>query len=128
MILLAAILSIATFVIALKALGVIKAGADVLHVSRTAVSVMRDSTLDEEQREVEVQQAAVRLLVLFLSITVRSIMVAALSLLPIWIMSVLGATTVNDVVLFLSRWDVISVSTVALLVAYLGWNTLRMKG
>ena len=128
MILLTSILSIVTFVIALKVLGVIKAGADVLHVSRTALSVMRDSKLGEEQREIEVQQAAVRLLVLFLSISVRSILVLAASFLPIWVMSTLGATTVNDVVLFLSRWDVISVSTVALLLAYLGWITLRAKG
>ena len=58
----AAALAILLFAVALKYSGIYTLTLDVIASARAAAAVMRDPALDDDQREVRVQQAAVHLL------------------------------------------------------------------
>lgn len=113
------IASIAVFMAALWALGVVRAAAGVLETARSAVRAMRDETLDDEAREKAVQRASIRLLGAFASILVRGALSLAAGFLPIWLASATGLATVGSVTGYLARWDVIAVATVAILAGHL---------
>ncbi|MEO3428951.1 hypothetical protein AAFN88_08860 [Pelagibius sp. CAU 1746] len=119
-----ALASICIFVAAFWLLGIPSRAAAALAVTRGAFATMRDTALDEEAREKEVQRASLKLLRLFFSILGRSLLALIASLLPIWIADALGLAPRDTILLFLARWDVILAVSLALLAAYLLWTRL----
>lgn len=124
MIAFAAILSIGIFTLCLRTFGVIRVGAGALATSRNAVAAMRDTQLNDDERERIVQSASIRLLGAFFSIVIRSAFVVIASFLPIWFVSLTGTTTIEDIFEFLSRWDVIVVATSVIIAGYVAWVKL----
>lgn len=119
MIILTAITSIAIFIFAFWRLGVAKVGADVLATAQNAVATMRDDSLDDDTREKKLQQASIKLFMAFISILIRSALAILASLLPILLADLTGLSKIEDVTSFLSRWDVIVIVTVSVIVFYL---------
>ena len=120
----AAIASIGCFIVAFWLLGVARVGAGVLTVARGAVAAMRDENLDDAAREKAVQRASLQLMGAFASILVRSALALLISFLPIWIASLAGLASIEAVVAFLSRWDVIAVASMAVIAGYVIWTRL----
>jgi hypothetical protein len=83
---------------ALWAFGVVGVAANVLATARDAVAAMRDESLDDEAREKAVQRASLQLISASTSILVRSALVFAVSFLPIWLASLTGLATIEDVI------------------------------
>lgn len=119
-----ALLSVAVFMVCLKLFGVVRLSENVLAASRRAVGVMRDGELDDTEREKTIQQASIRLLGMFLAILIRIAAVLVAAFLPIWLISLTGATTIDAVMSFLSRWDVIAIMTLVMIAAYVAWMRL----
>ena len=118
MIVATAITSITVFVLAFRTFGVAKVGASVLTISRDAIRILHDGSLDDLARETKLQRASLQLIGSFISILVRSALALAASFLPIWLISLTGHVTIEDVILYLSRLDVIAIATVAIIVIY----------
>lgn len=116
-----ALLSIAVFMLCLKLFGVIKVSGSVLAVSRYAIDAIRDDQLNDDEREKIVQKASIQLLGQFFSIIVRVVGVVIASFIPIWLISLTGATTAEAVFTFLSRVDVIIATSLAMVAGYLAW-------
>jgi hypothetical protein len=114
----AAIAAVAVFAVAFWQLGVIRAASGAIAISRDSMGVMRDPQLDERARERAMQQASLRLIGACASILFRSLIAVLLSLVPIWAFSALGIVTFDQVLTFLSRWDVIAIVTVIMLAGY----------
>ena len=81
--------------------------------------MMRDDALDDDAREAAVQAASLRLLGVFLSLAVRSVLVLLVSVAPIWGAEHAGVAEGEDVIGLLSRWDVILGSTIAICALYM---------
>ena len=120
----AAIASIGCFIVTFWLLGVARVGAGVLTVARGAVTAMRDENLDDAAREKAVQRASLQLMGAFASILVRSALALLISFLPIWIASLAGLASIEAIVAFLSRWDVIAVASMAVIAGYVIWTRL----
>ena len=79
-----ALLSVAAFLAAFGLSGIVRVALSAVEIARHAVSVMRDHAFDDDAREAAVQAASLRLLRVFFSIAVRSVLVLLVSVAPIW--------------------------------------------
>ena len=118
MILVTTFVAVGVFAAALWWLGVTAAAAEVMAVTRSAVATIKDSALNDSQREARVQQAALRMISLFGSIVVRGVLAVVASVAPIGAAHLTGVVSASDVIRFLSRWDVALVSTAVMVTGY----------
>ena len=116
-----AIASIGVFIGAFWGLGIAKVGAGVLSTAGGAVAAMRDESLDDQAREKAVRRASIQLISAFISILIRSALTFVASFLPIWRADFMDLATTEDVVRFLSRWDVIMIATIVVIAGYVIW-------
>ena len=114
-----ALLSVAAFLAAFGLSGIVRVALSAVEIARHAVSVMRDDAFDDDAREAAVQAASLRLLRVFFSIAVRSVLVLLVSVAPIWGAEQAGIAEGEDVIALLSRWDVILGSTIAICALYM---------
>lgn len=119
MIVATALASIGLFVVSLWALGIVRVAAGVIVIARGAVAAMRDEGIDDEAREKAVQRASVRLMRSFVSILLRSCLALFVSLLPIWLANSAELARSDDVLRYLSRWDVIAIVSLVLVAGYI---------
>lgn len=122
MILVAAVATVALFLVAFRVLGVAAIAATALAATRQATAVMADGTLGEEAKEQAVRQASKRLMLLFLDITLRSALVLALPALALLLADSLGLVSFAVVTAFLLRWEVIAISALAMTGAAVLWR------
>ncbi len=119
-----ALASIGLFIGALWVFGIARVGAGVLVIAKGAVAAMHDKSLDDEVREKTVRRASIELIGAFFSILVRGALAFLASFLPIWIASLAGLASIEDVLLYLSRWDVIVIASVVVTAGYVIWMRL----
>jgi hypothetical protein len=113
-----AIVSIGLFIGALRVFGVIRVGTGVLASAQDALALMRDESLDDEACEKLAQRASLQLFGAFASVLMRSVLTCAVSFLPIGLASLAGLVTIEEVLNYLSRWDVIVITTVVITIGY----------
>ncbi|MCP3872178.1 MAG: sulfotransferase [Desulfobacteraceae bacterium] len=106
MILLTAIASICTFLFTVWYLGVTRICRTALELVQNSFTIINNPDLDNDTREKRIQQNSIKLFKTFFSILVRSGLAAFLSFLPIWLAASAGWLEIEDVVKFLSRWDI----------------------
>jgi hypothetical protein len=111
--------AIGVFLVAVWLCGVVPESAAALAIARDAFGAMQDPALDDAAREKAVQRASIRLLGKFVSILLRGAVAIGISLLPIWASDVSGLAASDQVVDFLSRWDVILIASVVIVLGYL---------
>lgn len=117
-----AILSIVAFIWAMGVFGLVRVATDILAVSHNAYRTMQDKKLDDLARERAVQQASFKLMYAFGSMLLRGVLSLLVAVLPIWLASMAGLVRFEEVVDFLSRWDVIIAATVVITVGYILWS------
>jgi hypothetical protein len=113
-----AVATLAIFAVALWMSGVMRVSAGVLSTTQNAAAIMRDPALDDLQREKAIQRASLRLLADFGSILFRGVVSLAISFAPIWLADAAGLASSRAVIDFLSRTDVIVVTSVVMVVGY----------
>jgi hypothetical protein len=111
--------SISVFLVVLWLSGVVPASASALAIARGALGAMRDARVDDAAREKAVQRASLRLIGTFVSILVRGAVAIAASLLPIWVADVSGFASSDQVIEFLSQWEVIVIASIVIVMGYL---------
>jgi uncharacterized protein YhhL (DUF1145 family) len=120
-----AIVSIVVFFCSLHLSGVVRVSTGVLVIVHGAFATMRNSSLDDETREKELQKASVKLFGSFISILCRSALTLLISFLPIYLASLIGFVKIKDVIYFLSRWDVIASASIVIVAGYIIRNRLQ---
>ncbi len=114
-----AAVSICAFLVALWLARVVPVSAGVVVIARNALGAMRDPALDDAAREKTVRHASLQLIGKFVSIVLRGVFAIGVSLVPIWLANASGLAASDQVIAFLSRWDVITVATIVIMIAYL---------
>ena len=125
MITLTAIVSICVFIFVFKISGVVGVGTDVLAKVQDAIGTIKDVSLDDEKREKELQRTSIYLFRSFFSIIGRSALTITASFLPIWLADILNLATIENVINFLSRYDVVVIATICIITYYIIWNRLK---
>lgn len=125
MIVATAIVSIGVFICGLRLFGVFRVAANALVTAQEAVTTLRDKSLDDDTREKKLQHTALQLFGVFISILIRSILTLLVSFVPIWLASFMGLVEIEDIISYLSRWDVIAITTVLMVAGYFVWRRLR---
>lgn len=120
-----AALSIGIFTVGLFALGIVKAGRDALTVSNDAFGVMKDEGLTDEEREKLVQKASLKLAGACVSIAARFAAALVLAFVPIGIFHLTGIVSMEESFRYLSRWDVIVVSSIIVTIGFFAWHRLK---
>lgn len=113
-----AIVSTLVFILALHGLRVINIGRKVIVVAQRGVDAIRDQSLSDEEKEKTVQQASLSLAAAFGSIIVRGGLTLAASFVPIYLADRLGYASIEQVLSFLSRLDVIAVLSIVIIAGY----------
>jgi hypothetical protein len=120
-----AVVSIGVFICGLRLFGVFRVAASALVTAHEAVTILRDKSLDDSTREKKLQHFALQLFGTFISILIRSMLTLLSSLVPIWLASFMGLVEIEDIISYLSRWDVIAITTVLMVAGYFIWIRLR---
>lgn len=119
MIVLSALLSVLFFLIAFWRLKITRVGTNAVKTAQAALATMSDKSMDDEAREKAIQGASIKLFGAFFSIVIRSALALGISFLPIGMAHWTGLATMDEVIGFLSRWDVIVVISVVMIGGYL---------
>lgn len=120
-----ALASIAAFLGALWFLDVVRVAADALAVARGALTTIHDQNLDDAARERAARRASRQLIAAFASLLARGAAAVAAALLPVWLADWAGLAPYRQVIEFLSRWEVISISTGVIICGYVVGIRLR---
>jgi len=127
MIVVVAVFSIATFIITLWLFRIVPLGTKAVLVSKDAVSTIRNNDHDDMAREKAAQKASMMLMGILFFILYRSVLTLGASLLPIWLADWLGWAEREEVTAFLFRFDVISISSVVLMIVYFAGKKLWLS-
>ncbi len=119
MVVLVGSMAAAAFLIGFYFAGVVPAAGRALVTARAASAVMRDPALHDDDKEVAVRTAGISLLGSFVSILLRSLVAIVASLAPILLADLLGLADIATMLAFLSRWDVILVTSAAMIAVWL---------
>jgi hypothetical protein len=111
--------TIVAFLIGFRISGVVPAAARAIGTARAASTVMRSSVLPDDDKEIAVRKAGLSLLGSALSISLRSLVALLAAMVPILLADLAGLADSDTILAFLARWDVILVSSVAVIVIWL---------
>jgi hypothetical protein len=117
-IVLTAIVSIATFFGAFWLAGVGRIAADILATTQRAAAAMSDTALDDGMRETAMRSASLRLIVNLGSMFARSAAAFAAAVAPIALAHLAGLAQADRVFRFLSRWETAAATAAVAAVAY----------
>lgn len=118
MIISVALLSVFCFMTAFWWLKITRVGTQAIKTAQSAMATMGDKGLNDEAREKAIQAASIKLFKAFFSILIRSALALAISFLPIWLAHWTGLASIDAVIGFLSRWDVIVIISVVIIGGY----------
>ena len=107
--------------------GVVRVAIGVLATARGAIGGIRNQKLDDEAREKIAQAASIQLIRGFISIMIRSGLSLVASFIPIGLAHLMGWVTIEVVIGYLSRWDVMIVATVAIVASLYSIKTVRVR-
>lgn len=116
MVVFAAVLAIALFIVVFRLLRVVDYGSEVLVVVRRSTAAMTNKEMDDDAKEAIVRKATVRLLGLFVQITVRSAVAVLVPTAALFALQALDLVAVEEVVAFTLRWYVIVIAAIAMIV------------
>jgi len=104
-------LSVIAFVVAFSTFGVLAAARTAMSRANAAGQVMRNPALSDEEKEKQVQKAALGLLGSVMSIFARSLGSLIAAVVPVYLFAAFGGPTAQTVFAFLARLDVLIIAS-----------------
>ena len=96
--------------------------------AQTAMGAMRDSSMDELEKEQTVQRCAVEMVRQAVALAVKLALVFLVAALPVWLSAKLGWVDIEVFWAFVLRTDVILISTAVVLVPLFAHRRLNKPG
>lgn len=115
------------FVIVFSATRLSASFSQVSQVANAAIAAFRNPQLDDDAKERIARQASFTLFRKALDIVLKAILTLTSAAAPFWAANALNLATLNDTIAFASRWDVLVVTTVVMIGAWLAWRRTRKK-
>ena len=108
------------FALGIRFLGLVARSRQVVDAVRGALAVIRAEDLDDHEKEIRIQKAATRMLLLFGSLLWRTVVLLAIPLLFLALWIALGTISVSETVRIAGSWPFILVASVLTLLALAG--------
>lgn len=123
-----AVVAVLVFIVAFKLFRLVPISSNAVLVSRSALTVMQDTDLDDLQREKAIQQLSISLLGIAFSIFMRGILTVAVSAIPVFGAGYLGLVNSEDVFAYMFSFKFILFSSVFIIIAlFLGRKLWHSK-
>jgi len=116
-----------TFVALTKRLGLFTKPFEVVAISKDAYRVFTDSTLNDDIKEVIMQQSAKTLARQFVFISAALLVAAAAPLAVVWVLAAVGLVSLKAVVEALLSWQVLLTGTL-IITARARYDRVRVRG
>ena len=116
-----------TFVALAKRLGLFTKPFEVVAISKDAYRVFTDSTLNDDIKEVIMQQSAKTLARQFVFISAALLVAAAAPLAVVWVLAAVGLVSLKAVVEALLSWQVLLTGTL-IITARARYDRVRVRG
>lgn len=113
-----AVASVGIFLLAFWRIGWVAILAESMATIRQGFAAMRDPALEESAREAVVQKTALRLVIISVSLLLRSLMILAAVLIVPLIADSIGVVPLTETLAFMLRWDFILITTMVIGLAY----------
>jgi hypothetical protein len=113
-------LAVVLFALGLRVFRVVPVSAKAFSVTKQATAVLADGSLDDDDKENAVREASKRLLLLFLSISVRATAALSVPSLALVALDELKIVSMHDVLGLFVSWEVILLSTAAFFLILIG--------
>ena len=107
--------SLLLFMLAIRVFGVVPKVRGIMASTRSAVAVMRSAELSDEQKEEQVQKAAVAMFASCFSVIVRILGTIAVPVIFVTVGAYVGLFTAEEVSAAAGNWTFIVVSSVAMI-------------
>jgi hypothetical protein len=123
-----AVVAVLVFIVAFKLFRLVPISSNAVLVSRSALTVMQDTDLDDLEREKAIQQLSISLLGIAFSIFMRGILTVAVSAIPVFGAGYLGLVNSEDVFAYMFSFKFILFSSVFIIIAlFLGRKLWHSK-
>jgi sterol desaturase/sphingolipid hydroxylase (fatty acid hydroxylase superfamily) len=123
----AAFVAVFFFILTFEKLGIVRVSSDAVRTSRSAVGVMQDRTLDDDEKERRMRSASLELVKTFLSIAARSVLALAAAIAPLLVFDAVGLASFAAVTGWLSTWSAILLTTLLVTAGYYLRHRLRPR-
>ncbi len=110
--------SVALFLLFFKILRVASVAQAAIAEAGQAAKILRDPSIDEDQKETRLQKASIYLFRKLFSIVVLAAVCIAVSMAPIALASWAGIATEEEVIPLFTSWEVIIVTTIVFVIAW----------
>lgn len=115
---------VALFVVGFSLTRLSESFGHVTRIAGEASRAIRDPALDDDAKERIARQSSGQLLKQGVLIVLKAAAVLLATAAPFWIADVLAITPLEESIAFASRWDVLVVTTVVMLLAWFAWRRL----
>lgn len=122
MIIIASILSVVVFWVAFKVTGIYTITLNTMTSIRKATDVIRDRSLDDEQKEFLIKQSSIHLLKRFVQITVIGTFLCGLPILVLLVFDLLNMASFQETTNFFLRWEGLLTTTVGAVIVNIVWR------
>ena len=95
----------------------------VLSIAHNAVAIMSDVRLNDLDKEKAIQKSALRMTNQWFIILIKFSITCLVAACPLWLSSTLQLASINEIGEFAMRWDVIVITTIAMLIPIFIWRT-----
>jgi len=100
----------------------------VSNAARVAISTMTDSSLDDMAKEKAIQRYAVEMLKQTIALFTKVLLILLVTAVPVWLASTLGWIDMQTFTGFILRWDVLLLTTLAILLPAIVFRRFRKVG
>jgi hypothetical protein len=123
-----AVVAVLVFIVAFKLFRLVPISSNAVLVSRSALTVMQDTDLDDLEREKAIQQLSISLLGIAFSIFMRGILTVAVSAIPVFGAGYFGLVNSEEVFAYMFSFKFILFSSVFIIIAlFLGRKLWHSK-
>ena len=127
MIIFITLVSVLVFIYAFKLSSIPRISRESFVIIYDTLAIIRDKNLSNEVREKGLQEASLKLFRAFLLITFSTTLTLGISFLPIYFAHLLGFVLIQDVIRFMSRWDVIALITFVIIFSYFLFGKIKFN-
>lgn len=125
MILFSYILSVICFTMAFFISKLALSFGEVMSITNEAMRVIRDTQITDLEKESRTQKSALMLFRMVLVITVKSVAVVLITMIPMFLADFLWGIPFNDIVNFSLRLDVLLITAVVMLAVWAAFKVFR---
>jgi hypothetical protein len=113
------------FIILIYLVGLVRHAREVIAISRSSMTVLRDASLDDDAKQKAFQKNSIRLFILLVLMLVGTAISLVAPIGVVWLFDRFGIVSLDAVLAILARWDFIVIASLVGVAAYVALERRR---